>query len=474
MRFARRGVFGLALLVLSAVFGATGHAEVLVRWDQDQIPSPASLGISTIVVPAGSGAALQSALAQGYRVYVEVDASALAGFVPPGDSIAGVIVTGAASPRQVALLRRKLKAGARVVTPDTRGKWPHIRSNWVTRNNDVLQVSSRSAQPWIENNAALLRIARAARRDATPVLTYPWRPITLSEIDEGPEVENYLVAIAEAGSFGGDVLLPLHERFQKGLLLGQPQSRAAWDRIRRYIEFYAWTLPNRYQPIANVGVVTANPMAWFEVMNLLCRHNLPFALIEPGRLSAEAAASLDLLIVLDRPDAAALDVLVAFARKGGAVVVDVTGDVTGTAGASPRPWRNLPPATKSEERVSYQVGKGRVVEVLKGIPDPNRFALEMRQLLGREHRVIDIWNGITVITAPSQAPGGESVLVTVVNYAHQPLPVQLRVRGTFSLVHYESPEESAIVLPSHQDGGDTEFVLPALTVGGRVFLSRAP
>jgi hypothetical protein len=463
-----------ACLLLAA---ANLHAEVLIRWDQNQIPSAASLGIAAVVVPATNSAAVRSALDQGYRVYVEVESTALAGFTPPTAGIGGVVVKGQASLQQLVLLTQRLKAGVRVVTLDERAKWPHIRSNWVTMNKDVLQVSSRSAQPWIETNAALLRIMQATRppslarppAGASPVrwITYPWQPITLAEKDDGPEIENYLVAIAEVGSFGGDLLLPLHERLQKDLLLGLPQARADWDRIRRHMEFYSWDLPERYQPIGNIGVMTKDPSAWFEVMNLLSRHNLPFELMTPARLSAEGIAAFDLLIVLDRPDAGQLETLAAFARKGGVVVID-------SAAATAKPWSALTPLLKSDDRVSYQVGAGRVVEVLKGIADPNAFALEMREVLGRERRVIDIWNGITVITEAYRDPAGRSVLVTALNYAHQPLPVQLRVRGTFSLVRYESPDQPSTLLPNQHREGYTEFVLPALSIGGRVFLSESP
>ena len=75
---------------------------------------------------------------------------------------------------------------------------------------------------------------------------------------------------------------------------------------------------------------------------------------------------------------------------------------------------------------------------------------------------------------PYQASDGKSLLVTALNYAHQPLPVQLRVRGTFSQVQFESPEEPAVLLPYQHRDGYTEFVLPTLRVGGRVFLSRVP
>jgi hypothetical protein len=277
-----------------------------------------------------------------------------------------------------------------------------------------------------------LRIINASHPDSTPMLTYSWTPITLSEMDEGPRLENYLVGIAEAGTFGADLLLPLHARFQERLLLGQPQARAEWDEIRRYLQFYSWNLPGRYRPMANIGVVTAKPTQWFEVMNLLMRHNLPFELIAPAQLSKRALDRLRLLIVLDEPDRAQRDVLAEFSRTGG------------------------------------------VVKVVNGPVDPNRFALEMRQLLGRDHRVVDIWNGITVLTSPRAEPNGTGALLAVLNYAHQPLPVQLRIAGTYSQVQYESPEEEATLLPHQHRDGYTEFVLPALRIGGRVFLTRLP
>ena len=67
-----------------------------------------------------------------------------------------------------------------------------------------------------------------------------------------------------------------------------PQARGWWTEIRRYIEFYSWNLPDRYRPLANIGVVTAEPMESFEVMNLLARHNLPFEIIAPERLRLAA------------------------------------------------------------------------------------------------------------------------------------------------------------------------------------------
>jgi len=440
------------------------HADVLVRWDQPRVPSRESLGISSLLIPAANPEAVREAINRGYNVYVEVEAAQLAGFAPTSERIAGVVVNGAVSEEQLAQVRERLSSpGLRVLGQEERGKWPHIRLNWVTKRNDVLQVSSRTAQPWIENNAALLRIAHAGTPATTPLLRYPWRPITLADADEGPALENYLVAIAETGSFGGDLVLPLHEGFQKALLFGRPAARAGWNEIRRYLEFYAWNLPRQYRAMANVGVVAGEPMTHFEILNLLLRHNLSAEVIAPGSLPGRDFASFQLLIVLDQPGGEQLQSLSEFAQKGGTVVLANT--------KGPFPWHGGTPLSRTEQQVSYRVGDGRVVEVLGPIVDPNVFALEMRQLLGPDKRLVDIWNGITVLAAPYQEPDGKSVLVSILNYAHEPLPVQLRVRGTFSLVHYETPGQEPVLLPYQHREGYTEFVVPALRIGGRVFLS---
>jgi hypothetical protein len=447
------------------------QAEVLVRWSRDEIPSSAALGLGTVVVPATQPTAIRNAIAQGYRVYLEVEARALAKLVLPPASLAGIVVKGGPSSAQLADLERRMESrGARLLVLDERGKWPHIRSNWVTRNNEVLQVSGRSAQPWIENNAALFRILRTAERRRPPVLTYRWTPPTIATLAEAPRVEDYLVAIAEAGSFGGGLVLPLDEALQTSLLLGKPSARLEWTRIRQHLEFHAWSSPDHYRPVTNIGVVTADPMTSFEVMNLLVRHNLPFDLIAPLRLPAADLSGLDLLVVLDPPAGAWLDRLMGFARQGGTVVL---ADARGQSGAPdlPKPWRDGSRHSTSTDRVTHEVGAGRVTEMLQPIADPDRFALDMREILGRERRLLDIWNGITVLATVMEEPGGETLLVTALNYAVHPLPVQLRVRGTFSVVQYESPEAPPGLLSHTHREGYTEFVLPSLRTSARVFLS---
>ena len=440
-------------------------ADVFLRWDQTDVPSQEHLGLAALVVPATNVRAVQNAIAQGFSVYAEVDAAALPTFAP-SERLAGVVVAGEVSAEQLAALRKRLGRGdARVLAIRKYGVWPHIRSNVVTTRDNVLQVGSRTAQPWLDHNVALVRASVSAGASATPVLSYRWQPSTASEAEYGPALEDYLVAIAEVGSFGGDLVLPVHERLQKALLLGKPAARAWWAEIRRYIEFYSLNLPARYRRTANIGVVTADSARALEITRLLIRHNLPFEFIAPDRLTPAELKPMRLLIVAEPPAAAHVAALAEFARQGGALMVAVPAEGT-------FPWRAGAATVKTDDRAAYPFGEGRVVELLKRIADPNVFALEARDLLGRERRIIDLWNGITVLAAPYEDPDRNAALVALVNYAHDPESVQIRVPGTYSVVEYESPEEKPALLPYTHRNGYTEFVLPALRVGGRVFLSK--
>lgn len=455
--------FVASVLLLLAAAG-TGAGDVLVRWDRDRVPSRQALGVDAIVIPAAQTAGVQDALAKGYTVYLEAEAGALATLAAPPGLVGGVVVHGAPMAAQLEQVRRRLRSpAARVLVLEERGKWPHVRLNWVTLQNEVLQVSRASAQPWIENNGALVSIA-ATEAGRPPVLTYAWQPITVSEMHQGPALENYLVAIAEAGTFGADLVLPLHETFQDALLLGMPAARSQWQEIRRYLDFYAWDLPARYERLASIGVVTADPVASFEVLNLLTRHNLAYRLIAPAKLSAAAIERLSLLTVLDPLPPRSLATVEAFVRQGGTAVL------AQTSGAAS--WKGATPLAKSDEQAAFQVSEGRVIERSQPIVDPNAFALSVRDALGREGRVFEIWNGITVIGTPFQAPGGDTLLLTLLNYAHDGRPIQVRVRGNFAAVHYETPESEPVLLPFERRDGTTEFVLPDLRIGARVFLTK--
>lgn len=428
MRARTTAILLACLILLSAAPAA--RAETLVRWTLDGIPSPEALGLRTIVLPLERRDAVETAARLGYRVLVEGDAAALTAAPLPASARGGVVVRGPLTDGQRRALEKALPDGtARILTVEE-GAWPHVRLNAVTNNNGVLQVAGRTAQPWLEHNGALVEVA-GLRRDPSVLLTYEWVPQTVADADAGPDVEHYLVAIADAGSSGASLLLPLHERLQEGLLRGLPDARRTWTVISQAMAFYVWELPRRYERVADVTVVAAEPAAAIAVLDLLGRHNVAFDVVPPSALDA---ASLPRAVVLLEPPAPPLAEALAAHQAAGHVVV-----------------RADEPAT-----------------------DPNVFAIDVRNRLGRERRTVDVWNGITVLVTAWRDARDGVVVLDVVNYAAERRPVQLRVRGTFASAQLETPGRDAVLIPFTQRDGAAELVLPDLLVGARVFLTPVP
>jgi hypothetical protein len=416
---ARRTLLTAALLAAAC---SPARAEVLVRWNLRGMPPPRAerLGIAKLVVHCEPGAAaVTAAVERGYRVWAQIaperaasDAQAArdagaAGLVIPGGKGANV-------PRTLAGLP---------VVETAPGQWPQVRPNIGVRRNAVVQTASRTAQPWLDSNAATIAVRRSAVPDRPVVLEYLWKGLTAVEQREGPRVEEYLLAIAEAGAFGADLILDLHGRLESDLVAGRPEGRAAWDRIHSYIDGYGWDRARTHTPIANVGLVARKPEDAYELLNLLARHNVPFKLLTGARVGAPEVNEVD-LVVVPTPDDRAL----------------------------------LVPGIVPER-----------IHEPKDITNPNAFALEVRNRLGKEKRIVDVWNGITVLAAPYRAPDG-AVLLELLNYAQEAQTVPVRLRGEYQAVRYENPERKAELLPFENENGVTQFVVPDLAVGGTVFM----
>ena len=107
--------------------------------------------------------------------------------------------------------------------------------------------------------------------------------------------------------------------------------------------------------------------------------------------------------------------------------------------------------------------------------DPETFAQDIRRLIGPEKAYISLWNALTVIAVPYDLPGGREKVVEVLNYAQESMPVQVRVKGSYSSVVFETPDRACCEsLTPVQRGEFTEFVIPSLRLAGRVRLTSAP
>jgi hypothetical protein len=84
---------------------------------------------------------------------------------------------------------------------------------------------------------------------------------------------------------------------------------------------------------------------------------------------------------------------------------------------------------------------------------------------------MSLWNGLTTIAVPYSDHGGMVKVIELVNYAEEPLRVQVQVKGSFASIRYETPEHKcceSLVPVKHN--GFTEFVIPELRIAGRVHL----
>ena len=131
------GADQLAMLAIVAIYlgilqGAARRPDSL----GSRNPFLQALAISTVVVPGANPPRFGTRSEEGYRLYVEIEAASAAAFKP-----IAVCRRDHQAPLP-AVPERLAQQGQRRCAADDRGKWPHIRTNWVTRNKDVLQVQS--------------------------------------------------------------------------------------------------------------------------------------------------------------------------------------------------------------------------------------------------------------------------------------------------------------------------------------------
>ncbi len=463
--------------MLCLLLAEPGWGRVFIQWTEPSIPPAKTLGVRDVVVaweshPPGL---MKTARSEDYHVFAEVSAeqAKAAAEAATTDGLAGIIVKASgASPDAESddhLIRtlRSAYPGLSVLLLEPGGKQPQLRGTTVVSRNGFLAVSSPTRQPWIDFNVALIRYERVYRPAEAPLLDYPWELTGALEDRLGPRTEDYALAVAEAGTFHADLILNLHKHLQQELIEGSAEGLKAWKQIRSYIDFYSGNSGAKAGEVANTGVVTGDYDSAYEEMNLLGRHNIPFRVVTPRELSAGRLAGLDLMVIFSPMDAVATRAVSDFAAKGGIAVL------TGQQGQFP--WRAEEPIQKNENAVTYRFGKGKVVELSTPIVNPDAFAEDIRRLLPAQQQLIGLWNALTVVSAVYRQMGKPGVAVDLANFAEEPLRVQVRLKGDFSVARYGTPERGCCVtLQLSHAQGFTQFVVPDLRIGGTVHLEATP
>lgn len=459
----------MVVLCVCVIFSPSAWSTVFVQWNDATLPPASSLGVNQIVLAWERGvptALWATARKQGYRVYVEAPlnqaTSAAKGCAEK--SCAGIILKvleaeSAETEKSIASLRSAYPK-LRVLVLSPTGKQPKMRGSLIIKRNSVLEVSSPTAQPWIDTNLAFIKTEQRSRRPQIPLYTFSWA-------DKGPQTiltaDDYSLAVAEAGAFHADLVLQLDEHLQQGLNKRDSEAWALWNQVRSTLKFFADASAGVLEPAANVAVVVDQLDPSDEVANLLSRHNIPFQVFIAADLKTEELKGFDIVIVFAKPDAETVERIKNLATGGATVIaVDAHGKYS---------WQSGQPVQLNEHTTSYAVGNGKVLELAEPVSDPETFAQDIRRLLGRRNALLSLWNGLTTIAVPYKDRGARVTLLELVNYAGESLRLQVQVKGSFTTIRYETPEhECCESLEPVKHDGFTEFVIPEIRIAGRVHL----
>ncbi|HEU5334638.1 MAG TPA: hypothetical protein VFU27_01680 [Terriglobales bacterium] len=462
-----KGNHAIVVCLLLLLLTNAAWSRIFLRWTQPDVPPVATLAVNGLAIPWGSRYenAANRARQLGYDVYLEVPLSdAPAAAAAPGTS--GIMLdpgsaTQAEAENLAARLRRQ-HPGLSVLVVDRGAKQPQMRGHSIITRNGVLETSSRTEQPWLDCNLALVRYDRVIQPQQVPLYQFDWELDEPLQQKEGPTAAAYTLAVAEAGAFHADVILSVPDDLQARLAQGEPAALSFWSRIQPYLGF-AKSAPQGLQPEAEVGVVPDTDYTWFEPANLLARHNIPFHVVLPEQLN-NALGGLKVLVIFATPTKGAAAEIQRFASNGGTAVL------VGTGGAYP--WHAMKAVESSASLATYSVGNGHIIELLKPVDDPDTFAADIRRLLENHTPTISLWNALTTIAVPYENSKSDELEIELVNYAQDPVPVQFRVKGAFGSIRYETPENGCCgTLKAESEAGFTQFVVPQLRTAGRIYLA---
>ncbi|HKV77090.1 MAG TPA: hypothetical protein VJP02_03050 [Candidatus Sulfotelmatobacter sp.] len=456
------------VLCFFLMFSTTAWSNVFVRWTQPDLPPARDLGVSDLVVSwdRGTSSFVKAAHSQGYRVYAEVTLQQAASAAESAEEkgLAGLVLDVADSDRAAGESAfqqlRSARPNVRFLVLN-RGKQPQMRGNLVIKRGSVLEVSSPTAQPWIDTNLALIRVQQRSHPGQFPLYSFSWNESNPGQ-QQAITPADYSLAVAEACSFQADLLLELEDGMQRALSEQDPQAKIFWKQVRPYVDFCAHAGEQGLEAAANVAVVVDELDTSDEVMNLLARHNIQFKVFLPSDLRVENLEAFDVVVVFAKRDPTAYKRIANLADHGKTVVVV---DAHGAY-----PWQTHDPVRMNEHTVSFAIGKGRVLELSEPVIDPETFAQDVRRLLGKQN-VMSLWNGLTTIAVPYRVHDEALKVLNLINYAAEPVRVQVQLKGSYSAIRYETPGQECCqnLVPVKHDGF-TEFVIPDLMIAGRVDL----
>lgn len=276
------------------------------------------------------------------------------------------------------------------------GVWPGIATGDVGGAGATESV-------WLDANTSLVAQLRAMRPERPAVLGY--RPDKDGGVPETRSVppRSAEVALADAFSAGGSLVLSIPDLYREALLNQQPQALEAWKSLAGVHAFIGATSALAATPLTGrTAVLCGSIEETGEILNLAFRKNLcPVAMrasspppLEPSKFDVAVAANVEVA----PPVSAAL---ARFAERGGAVLAAPAGDEKSPWWTT-RGWKKI---RTEDDRDVYAAGKGLVYGYHSLILDPGAFALDIKEIAGERSQPegglknldLRIWGADTVL-----------------------------------------------------------------------------
>src|SRR5580765_2044410 len=206
---------GHTILAWALVLASTSASgNVFVQWTSSALLPAKELGLNDLVLSWNASVSTQAraARSQGYRVYVEValNQAAAVSEIDASD-FEGIIMNVRQSERaDLEKSLPKLRAahpGLKFLVLNPDGKQPQMKGSLVVKHGAVLEVSSPTAQPWIDTNLALVKIEQRSQPQQVPLYTFSWVGLSDSGHPQPAlTADDFSLALAEAGAFHADLI----------------------------------------------------------------------------------------------------------------------------------------------------------------------------------------------------------------------------------------------------------------------------
>jgi hypothetical protein len=340
--------------------------------------------------------------------------------------------------------------------------WPAIASP-----ANGAEPSGPTANPWIDSNGWLLRLARARSPRKTVWLTFepPGPPNVVL-------LESYLRALADAATWGGRWVVAPDSDLRGRLARGDAKALASWKAIGSAVALFErrrdW---NALEPLGVVGVVSdfvgPNQTMSQEILNLLGRRNLAYRILEAPSAATAPLAGFQALIYVDEsaPPPPLRSRLLAFARQGGLLMV--------RAG-----WEqpDAKPTDMDHPRVDVRrTGKGRLAISKTSDLDPFMIARDVHMLLGRTYDVARFFNLSAFLSYCAAWPGYPLEVVQIVSFAirfpNDVATVWVPGKCTSARLWSLASDGPALIEMVAENGG-TSLLLPPVPVYAGIELRR--